>query len=288
MSSPPLREPEAQPGGWLAMVRASLAAAWLEYKALRVYPTNLWLAAAQELTVVAVWYFVARFLGPVANGVVHGSYVAYVLVGVLLNQTALTALRSPFTTISEAFWDKRLETYRLAAEGIWANVVGRLAWQVVFSTALQMLIGAALVASGQVALGHLVAWPDAALIWLLLVAANAGLGLIGASLFFLLEVKNGQDPVTWAYQYLVQLVSGLFVPLAVLPGWLRGLAQALPQTNAFAAMRLAVLSGAGQTALAASLEWLAAGAVAALAVGLVMMRWALVRAERSSGLGVVV
>ncbi|MHB1505683.1 MAG: ABC transporter permease [Sulfobacillus sp.] len=288
MSAHPLPEHEAQPIGWLGMVRASCAAAWLEYKGLRFYPSNLWLAAVQELTVVGVWYFVAQFLSPVANGVVHGSYVAYVLIGVLLNQVALAALRSPFTTISEAFWDKRLETYRLAAKGIWANVVGRLAWQVLFSTVLQALVGAALVTSGGLTLGHTIAWPVAVLIWFFLVAANAGLGLIGASLFFLLEVKNGQDPVTWAYQYLVQLVSGLYVPLVVLPGWLRALGQALPQTYAFSAMRLLVLSGAGPQTVAGSLEGLAGGGVAALIAGLVMMRWALVRAERMSGLGVVV
>ncbi len=288
MSAPVLETHEAQPTGWLGMTRAGAAVAWVEYKALRVYPSNLWLAIAQELTVVGVWYFVAQFLTPVANGVVHGSYVAYVLVGVLLNQVALAALRSPFTTISEAFWDKRLETYRLAVSGIWANLIGRLAWQVLFSTVLQGLVAAALVATGLVALGHTVAWPDAALIWFLLVSANAGLGLVGASLFFLLEVKNGQDPVTWVYQYLVQIVSGLYVPLAVLPVWLRAFGQALPQTYAFSAMRLLVLSGAGPHAVTGALAGLAVGAVAALALGLTMMRWALVRAERLSGLGVVV
>ena len=288
MSTTGLEPPEAQPTSWLGMTRAGAAVAWVEYKALCVYPSNLWLAIAQELTVVGVWYFVAQFLTPVANGVVHGSYVAYVLVGVLLNQVALAALRSPFTTISGAFWDKRLETYRLAVSGIWANLIGRLAWQVLFSTVLQGLVAAVLVATGLVALGHTVAWPDAALIWLLLVAANAGLGLVGASLFFLLEVKNGQDPVTWVYQYLVQIVSGLYVPLVVLPGWLRAVGLALPQTYAFSAMRRLVLSGAGAHSVAGALLGLGVGAVAALALGLVMMRWALVRAERLSGLGVVV
>lgn len=33
---------------------------------------------------------------------------------VLLNQVAVVALNAPFKTLSEAFWDKRLQTYRLA------------------------------------------------------------------------------------------------------------------------------------------------------------------------------
>ena len=282
---------EEQPRGFGGFFRAAYTAAWLEYKALRVYPSNLWLAAAQELTTVGVWFFVARFLSGAANGVVlnyGGNYVAYVLVGVLLNQVGLTALRSPFTTISEAFWDKRLETYRLAVQGIWANVVGRLLWQVLFSSVLQVAAAGVLVGLGGLHFAHSIAWPEAALIWLLLVAANAGLGLAGASLIFLLEVKNGQDPVTWTYQYLIQIVSGLYIPLTVLPRWMRAVGYVLPQTYAFSSMRLLVLTGAGHDAVLANLVGLLIGSVAAFVIGILMMRWALVRAERLSGLGVVV
>ncbi len=282
---------EEQPAGVVGFLRASLAAAWLEFKALSVFPSNLWLAAAQELTTVGVWYFVAAFLSVAANGVVAdygGNYVAYVLAGVLLNQVGLTALLSPFTTISQAFWDKRLETYRLAVQGIWANVIGRLGWQVLFSSVLQTLAAIALVAFGALHLAHHVDWSGVALVWLLLVAANAGLGLMGASLFFLLEVKNGEDPITWTYRYLVQIVSGLYVPLVVLPGWLRAVSYALPQTYAFEALRLLALQGAATGALPGAMTGLGLGAGAALVLGIVMLRWALIRAERLSGLGVVV
>ncbi len=282
---------EQQPLGSIGFLRAARAAAWLEYKGLRVYPSNLWLAAAQELSTIGVWYFVARFLSSAANGAVAqygGNYVAYVLVGVLLNQMAMASLRSPFNTISEAFWDKRLETYRLAVQGIWANIVGRLAWQVLFSTLLQAVAAAVVVGLGGIHLAHGFFWPDALAIWLLLVLANAGLGLMGASLIFLLEVKNGQDPVTWTYQYLVQIVSGLYVPLSVLPGWLQGLGRVVPQTYAFSAMRLLVLTGSAGRSVSGAMTGLLLGAAAAVIIGGLMMRWALIRAERLSGLGVVV
>lgn len=282
---------EEQPVGWRGFLRASWATAWLEYKGLRFYLSNLWLAAAQELTTVGVWYFVARFLSPAANPVVSrygGNYVAFVLVGVLLNQVALASLRSPFTTISQAFWDKRLETYRLAVQGIWANVVGRLAWQVLFSSVWQALAAIALVALGGVSLAHGIAWAAALLVWVLLVAANAGLGLAGASLFFFLEVKNGQDPITWTYQYLIQIVTGLYIPLSVLPAWLRVTGQVLPQTYAFSAMRLLILTGARAGAVAPDLWGLGISAAVTVGIGLAMMRGALLRAERLSGMGVVV
>src|SRR5215471_13491717 len=56
-----------------------------------------------------------------------------------LKAVCLAALNGPFTSISDAFWDKWLETYRLSVHGIWANLVGRLGWQILFSACLQVL-----------------------------------------------------------------------------------------------------------------------------------------------------
>jgi ABC-2 type transport system permease protein len=285
---------EQQHGDLGAFVRACLAAAWLEYRNLRYYPSNLALAAVQQLTTVALWYFTAVFLSGGANAAVRqygGNYVAYVVVGVLLNQVGLAALDSPFTTISEAFWDKRLETYRLAIHGIWANVLGRLGWNVAFSALMQLVALLVLLASGaiQVHASFLIA-VLVALTALLFIAANAGLGIAGASLFFLLEVKSGQDPITWAYRYLVMLFSGLYVPLSVLPGWLRGVGATLPQTYGFAALRALVLNGGGlgDPSVWRPLLGLAVTALLACAAGFLLLRGALRRAERRGGIGVVV
>src|SRR5262249_60221553 len=133
---------ERQQGSVMAFLRACGVAAWLAYRNLGYYPSNLALAGVQEVTAVGVWYFTARFLNAGASASVAqygGNYLAYVVVGVLLNQICLAALNGPFTTISDAFWDKRLETYRLSIHGIWANLLGRLGWDVGFSLVLQGL-----------------------------------------------------------------------------------------------------------------------------------------------------
>lgn len=282
---------ERQQGTVLAFVRACTVAAWLEYRNLRYYPSNLALAGVQELTAVGVWYFTARFLNAGASASVAqygGNYLAYVVVGVLLNQICLAALNGPFTTISEAFWDKRLETYRLSIHGIWANVLGRLSWDVGFSLVLQAVALVVLLLAGGLGLHAGINVPLVILACVLLVAANAGLGIAGASLFFLLEVKSGQDPITWAYRYLVMLVSGLYVPLAILPGWLRALGTVLPQTYGFAAVRALVLNGADVHLIAGSLLGLFVTSALACAAGCGMLTWALRRAERRGGIGVVV
>ena len=282
---------ERQQGSALAFLRACAAAAWLEYRNLRYYPSNLALAGAQELTAVGVWYFTARFLDAGASSAVAqygGNYLAYVVVGVLLNQVCLATLNGPFTTLSEAFWDKRLETYRLSIHGIWANLIGRLWWQIGFSLALQGVALVVLLLVGGLGLHAGVNLALVALICALLIAANAGLGVAGASLFFLLEVKSGQDPITWAYRYLVMLVSGLYVPVTILPGWLRAIGGVLPQTYGFAAVRALVLRGADARLVAVNLIGLLVATILAIGCGGAMLTWALRRAESRGGIGVVV
>jgi len=287
------RATEQQQGGIGGFVRACTATARLEYRNLRYYPVNLLLTAAQELTAVGVWYFVARFLAARAGEAVSdygGNYLAYVVVGVLLNQIGLTALNSPFTTVSEAFWDKRLETYRLAVHGIWANLLGRLAWQVGFSTVLQGVAYAGLLAAGGISVAGSLPWGVLAITFVLFLIANAGLGIAGASLFFLLEVKSGQDPITWAYRYLVQLASGLYIPVALLPGWLHAVGGLLPQTYGLTAVRALVLTGAGLESplVQAGLTGLTVAAGLCGAGGGGLFALALRRAEGQGGMGVVV
>jgi ABC-2 type transport system permease protein len=245
----------------------------------------------QELTAVGVWYFTARFLNAGASASVSqygGNYLAYVVVGVLLNQICLAALNGPFTTISEAFWDKRLETYRLSIHGIWANLLGRLTWNVGFSLLLQGVALVIVALAGGLDLRASINLPLVCLAGLLLIVANAGLGVAGASLFFLLEVKSGQDPITWAYRYLVMLVSGLYVPLSILPGWLRALGAALPQTYGLAVVRALTLTGADAGLVSANLVGLLLTSAVAAGAGYGMLTWALRRAERQGGIGVVV
>jgi ABC-2 type transport system permease protein len=132
--------------------------------------------------------------------------------------------------------------------------------------------------------------PLVGLAYLLLIASNLGLGLAGASLFFLLEVKSGQDPITWAYRYLVMLGSGLYVPLSLLPGWLNSFSNFLPQTSAFSAIRALVLTGTDWSSplVSESILSLALGTIISMASGIYLLNFALRQAESKAGMGVVV
>jgi ABC-2 type transport system permease protein len=125
MSAVTLEPPRQQ--GSRGFVRAVASFAWLQWKTLRYYPSNLLLSLVEGLVNTGIWLFIGLFLQGVASAQVAsygGSYVSYVVIGVAFFGAAQTALLSPFQTISEAFWDKRLEAYHLAARGIWACVLG--------------------------------------------------------------------------------------------------------------------------------------------------------------------
>jgi ABC-2 type transport system permease protein len=275
-----------RPANFLGSV---LAFAWLEYRALRYYPSNLVLSVVQGLVQASVWFFIARFLGGAADSLVAdygGSYAAYVLIGVVFFQAGSAALSGPFDAISTGFWDKRLEGYHLAPQGVWAYVLGRTLWKWGFATVLQIVVLAAIVALAGLGPGLRVQ-PLAALgAYLLFVASALGIGLAGASTFYLLEVKQGREPIGWIVDYAVRITSGVYIPVATLPFWLRDLSYVLPHTYGLAAIRSALLPGG--LPLAPNLAILAAFAAVTLTIGVLALRRALRLAESEGGVGVVV
>jgi ABC-2 type transport system permease protein len=272
-----------------AFLFSVLAFAWLEFRALRYYPSNLVLSIVQGIVQGSVWYFIARFLSGAADTKVAaygGSYVAYVVIGVVFFQAGTAALNGPFEAISTAFWDKRLEGYHLAPRGIWAYVLGRTLWKWGYATLLQLVVLAIIAWFGGVGSSLKVQPIPALLSYSLFIAAVFSLGLCGASLFFLLEVKQGREPIGWLVSYAVQITSGVYVPLTTLPLWLRDVGYLLPHTYALAAIRSAMLPG--DAPLWSNVAILAGFAIVTLVVGIRAFHVAIRVAEGEGGVGVIV
>ncbi len=66
------------------------------------------------------------------------------------------------------------------------------------------------------------------------------LGMISCSLLIL--IKRG-DPINWIFSNASSLLAGTLFPLAVLPKWLRIIAECLPLTHSLEAMRKSMLAG---------------------------------------------
>jgi ABC-2 type transport system permease protein len=108
------------------------------------------------------------------------------------------------------------------------------------------------------------------------IAAFGGLGILSAS--FVMVVKRG-DPVNFVLASLSSLLSGVYYPVAVLPGWLQAVSGLLPMTYSLRAMRMALLECASPAQVAQELGLLALFTLLVLPAALLAFRWALRRAR---------
>jgi ABC-2 type transport system permease protein len=273
-------------------LRAALSFAWLEFKALRFYPVNGILQVIQSFVGVGIWFFVSLFLQDYAGDTLAeygGDFVAYMVVGVLFFQNTSAMMTLPFQSLSTAFWDKRLEVYHSRRFGIWAFIAGRFLWLVLYNAVLMATILAfALLVTG-VHLSPAVPIVPAVIFYALFTLNCFGLGLIGASNFYLLEVKQGREPITWTIDILARIFSGVYYPLTILPAWMRWIAWAVPHTYALRGIRQVMINGAGFGDRETVLMFVAllAFCIASLAIGVWRMNRALNQAERGNGVGIV-
>ncbi len=109
-----------------------------------------------------------------------------------------------------------------------------------------------------------------------IIGAFVGLGLLAAGTTMLIRRTN---PIAMVIGSLSFFLSGVLYPVSVLPAWLQGLGQFLPLTHALAALRGALLVGAGPGALAAPLLALSVFTVVLAPLGVGVFAFALRRAR---------
>jgi ABC-2 type transport system permease protein len=91
-------------------------------------------------------------------------------------------------------------------------------------------------------------WPLALLVSALIFIAAFGIGTISASMFYLINLKQGEEPLQFLIQGLLAgLVAGSYYPVTVLPLPLQVVALFLPHTYAFDALRRLLDPGADRT-----------------------------------------
>jgi ABC-2 type transport system permease protein len=116
----------------------------------------------------------------------------------------------------------------------------------------------------------------------LLIFALLGMGLASAGI--LLVSKRG-DPITWTFTTITGLISGVLYPVSILPAWLQTVSWTLPTTQALHALRLSLTAAAGPHELTAPLGALFVWGVISLPLGVLVLRWGLVKARRQGSLG---
>lgn len=81
-------------------------------------------------------------------------------------------------------------------------------------------------------------------VWALLVLLLMGWSLGIATTALILRYGHAAEALAWGIPFLIQPISAVFYPVAVLPAWLRPAALVLPSTHVFEALRTSLDTGA--------------------------------------------
>jgi hypothetical protein len=276
--------PAAPPAGHLpritAAVRGQARLFWLLFRrdmASR-YAWLAWSLPFDALNLVAglaVWLFYARAFGTQAPFLqaYGGDITAYLILGVAVTPLLLDTTRQFYQQVKSLYtgsWSSsgvRLsmaEYLAMAKIPLWTYLATQLFWSYVW----QALSFVVYLAAGWVWFGfqpHTGARYDLAALALVLgVLSAAGIGLISASMVWLMNAWHDTEPVHWLIRVLTPLVAGSYFPPAILPEWLQVVSAWLPHTYTLDALRRSVLGASAAPAGGAAGGTLASGAAGAL------------------------
>lgn len=274
-------------------LRSAFSFAKLEYRALRFYPSSFVLAVIQSFVAAGMWFFVSLFLQDyAASSLVEygGDFVSYMIIGVVFFQNSSAILTLPFQSINTAFWDKRLEVYNSFSYGIWTFLTGRFIWTFFYQLIIQSGVLVAAVIFAGVRINTAIPLLPLVMFSLCFIFTCLGFGLIGASNFFNLEVKQGREPFTWLIDVLARIFSGIYYPLAILPIGIRFISRIIPHTYAMEGIRLVMLEGHGfeNSIVQKDMLIMIFFALGSMTLGVYLLNHAIVRASKGNGVGIVV
>jgi ABC-2 type transport system permease protein len=231
-----------------------------------------------------LFYFLAQIVDPdalPAYGGTEATYMEFVMIGVVISTVSGLLLQRVATAIRQEQMIGTLEALLTSPTSPTTVQAGSVAFDLVFipvriailMLAVAFTLGLSFEASGALpAFCLLVAFVP--FVW--------GLGLVTAAAIVTFRRGTG---VLGGAMGLLGLVSGAFFPLALLPGWLQGLAEANPLAIVMEGTRQALIGGGDWSAVASDAIVLLPVSALALLAGVTAFRAALTREHRRGTLG---
>ena len=172
-------------------------------------------------------------------------------------------------TVAWERWEGTIEYTFMAPLSRAVHLLGMGAFAVLYGVVRTALLFAV------VALFFGLSFPDADFVAALVLLAVAsisfvGIGMMTAVLPLISPEKGAQ--LGFIAQGLLLVVSGVYYPVEVMPGWMQALAALSPATYALEGIRAAILDGSGLGSLGGELWPLAVLGVASIPVGLLVFR----------------
>lgn len=268
---------------WASLPRKAFAFVRRDFLTDASYRLAWLLQSAEILLIAAIAYFLGRFLrqqGLEAVTSFAHDYFSFVILGIAFFDYLGTALNSFAHAIREGQVTGTLETLLVTQTRLEPIVLGSSLYPFLSSTARvtsYLVVGTLFFG---LPLGN-ADWGAALLLVVLSILAFSSFGIVSAS--FTLLFKRG-DPFTWLLLGASGLLGGVFYPVAVLPTWLKAVAQFLPITYCLEGMRRALLAGDGVAQLWRETLVLLLFAGVGLPLALALFRWSVHRAKLTGAL----
>lgn len=239
------------------------------------------------LTFVITYALVSRIVSPdrlVAGGYARGGYLAFSVIGIAFQQYVFSSVLGISEAIRDEQWFGTMETILSSPTSFRVFLLGESIFRFIISTVLLLGavgLGIALGATFEISLAIA---GSVALLSILMVFSHLAIGIASAGV--IMKIKQG-DPVAWAFSWMTQLVSAVFYPLNVLPGYLRWVGLAFPLTYSLDGVRLCLMGGQtiANPAVAQNVLWLCIFIAIAIPLSLYLFRIGYDSSRRDGSLG---
>ena len=179
-----------------------------------------------------------------SGSAVHGAALSRIILFLAIGALVWSYLSTVFETISETIqwerWEGTIEYTLMAPVSRLTHLVGSSLFGIVYSLLRTVIILGILSLFFHIDLSH--ANPLSSLVIVVLSSLSfMGIGIMAAVLPLLFTERGAQ--MTFVISSALLLVSGVYYPIAVLPGWMQLLATVSPANYALDAIRGAVMNG---------------------------------------------
>ena len=173
-------------------------------------------------------------------GYISGGYFTFALIGIAFQQYVFFAVESINMSVREEQWNGTMETILSSATNFKIFLLGETCSFFIISSAMlliSLLTGCLLGAQFIITPASLI---STIILSALLIVSHVVVGILCAGV--IMKTKQG-NPLTWAFSWMTQLVSGVFYPLKLLPWYLEWIGRIFPLTYSLDGIRLCLQAG---------------------------------------------
>jgi ABC-2 type transport system permease protein len=229
--------------------------------------------------------FIAKTAELAAPGSFSPSEVNYLILYLTIGTAMWSYISAVFDSVTETVtierWEGTIEYTFMAPVARLTHLLGACVFALVHGLALMVTQLFVISLFFHLDLSH-ANWLAAITITALGSVSLVGLGEIAAILPLLFTERGAQ--MAYIIRAIMLLVSGVYYPVTVLPGWLQAVAIISPVTYMLDGLRASIQHGHGVTALWADIWPLALAGAVLVPLGLVIFGWAERYAKRSGSL----